>query len=263
MEKISFATQLKSMLKVDFRRMFKTRTFYILIICALVMPILMTVMTSKMDGAVSRNLQTGEEVVLQGPENSWQNIGPIPGKENIGGAEVFGMCNINLTFMCVAVFVCLFISEDFKSGYAKNLFTVRAGKGDYVISKIISGFICGVSMLVSYFIGSVLGGAMTGLSFELGELTAGNLVMCMLGKTFLMLVFVSIFVLISLAAKQKTWLALCGSFGGGMLLFMMISMITPLNSSIINVIMCLGGGVMFAGGLGFAGKVILNKTGLT
>ena len=52
-EKFSFGKRLKSMLKVDFRRMFKSKLFYILIACALVMPILMTVMMSMMDGSVS------------------------------------------------------------------------------------------------------------------------------------------------------------------------------------------------------------------
>ena len=86
--------------------------------------------------------------------------------------------------------------------------------------------------------------------------------MCMLAKVFLMLVFVSIFVLISVAAKQKAWLALCGSLVGGMLLFMMVSMITPLSSTIINVILCLAGGVLFAVGLGLASKAVLMKSSL-
>ena len=86
--------------------------------------------------------------------------------------------------------------------------------------------------------------------------------MCMLAKVFLMLVFVSIFVLISVAAKQKAWLALCGSLGGGMLLFMMVSMITPLSSTIINVVLCLAGGVLFAVGLGLASKAVLMKSSL-
>ena len=68
------------MLGVDFRRMFKSKLFYILIACALVMPILMTVMMSMMDGSVSVNPQTGEETVMQGSENTWQNIGTLPGE---------------------------------------------------------------------------------------------------------------------------------------------------------------------------------------
>ena len=260
-EKSSFGTRVKSMLKVDFRRMFKSKLFYILIACALVMPILMTVMMAMMDGSVSVDPQTGVETVMHGPENAWQNIGTLPG-EAMGGAEVFAMCNINMAFMGIAVFICLFISDDFRSGYAKNLFTVRAKRGEYVVSKTISGFICGAFMLIAYLIGSILGGAISGLSFDLHGLSIGNIVMCMLAKIFLMLVFVSIFTLISVAAKQKAWLSICGSLGGGMLLFMMVSLITPLGSTMINVALCAAGGALFAFGLGAISKVVLKKTSL-
>ena len=260
-EKVSFGKRVKSMLKVDFRRMFKSRLFYILIACALVMPIIMTVMMSMMAGSVSVDPQTGIETIMQGPENAWQNIGTLPG-EPLGGDEIFMMCNINMAFMGVAVFVCLFISDDFRSGYAKNLFTVRAKRDEYVVSKTISGFICGAFMLIAYFVGSVLGGVIAGLSFDLCGLNAGNIVMCMLAKIFLMLVFVSIFTLISVASKHRAWLAICGSIGGGMLLFMMVSMITPLGSTAINVLLCAAGGVLFAFGLGAVSKVVLKKTSL-
>lgn len=256
-----FGKRTRSMLKVDFRRMFKSRLFYIIIACALIMPILMTVMMAMMDGSVSVDPQTGVESVIVGPENTWQNIGTLPG-EPLGGDEIFMMCNINMAFMGVAVFVCLFISDDFRSGYAKNLFTVRAKKSDYVISKTLSGFVCGALMLIAYFLGSVLGGAISGLSFDLLGLSAANLVMCMLAKILLMLVFVSIFVLISVAAKQRAWLSICGSLGGGMLLFMMVSMITPLSSTVINVVLCLAGGAMFAFGLGAISNAVLKKTSL-
>ena len=260
-EKVSFGKRVKSMLKVDFRRMFKSKLFYILIACALVMPILMTVMMSMMDGQESVNQQTGEITIMEGPENAWQNIGTLPG-EPLGGDEIFMMCNINMMFMAVAVFVCLFVSDDFRSGYAKNLFTVRAKRGEYVVSKTIAGFICGAFMLVAYLVGSILGGAISGLSFDLYGLNAGNIVMCMLSKILLMLVFVPIYVLISVAAKQKAWLAICGSLGGGMLLFMMVSMITPLGSTAINMVLCAAGGALFAFGLGAISKVVLKKTSL-
>ena len=56
--------------------------------------------------------------------------------------------------------------------------------------------------------------------------------------------------------------AICGSLGGGMLLFMMVSMITPLGSTIINVALCAAGGSLFAFGLGAISKVVLKKTRL-
>ena len=260
-EKYGFKKRLKSMIAVDFRRMFTSPLFYIMVGISLVVPILILVMTTMMDGSVSTNPQTGEETIMQGPENAWQNIGTLPG-EPLGGDEIFMMCNINMMFMAVAVFICLFISDDFRSGYAKNLFTVRAKRGEYVVSKTVSGFICGAFMLIAYLVGSILGGAISGLSFDLHGLNAGNIVMCMIAKIFLMLVFVSIFTLISVAAKQKVWLSICGSLGGGMLLFMMVSVITPLGSTIINVILCAAGGALFAFGLGAISKVVLKKTSL-
>ena len=261
-EKNPFSKRMKSMLGVDLRRMLKSVLLYILIASALLMPVLMTVMMAMMDGSVSVDPQTGAETVMQGPENTWQNLGTLPGGEAMGGGEVFMMCNINMMFMAVAVFICLFISDDFRSGYAKNLFTVRARKGDYVISKTLCGFLAGAIMLIAYFIGSVLGGAIAGLSFDLHGLNAGNLLMCMLAKIFLMLVFVSIFVMISVAARQKAWLALCGSLGGGMLLFMTVSMITPLGSTFLHVALCAAGGALFALGLGAVSRVVLARTSL-
>ena len=260
--KISFGRKLKSMLKVDFRRMFKSRLFYILLATALIIPILMTVMMTMMDGSVSVNPQTGVETVIHGPENAWQSIGTMPDGEALGGMDVMSMCNINMMFMLAAVFICLFISEDFRSGYAKNLFTVRARKGDYVVSKTLAGFICGTWMLIAYFMGAMLGGAISGLSFDLGTLTWGNIILCMAAKVFLMLVFISIFVLVSVAAKQKAWLALCGSLGAGMLLFMMVPIVTPLGSTMMNMVLCLAGGVLFAVGLGAISNSVLKKTSL-
>ena len=263
-ETFSFNKRIKSMLRVDFRRMAKSKLFYILIACALIIPVLMTVMMTMMDGTVSVDPQTGAETVIQGPENAWQSIGTIPTADGVpmGGMDVMAMCNINMMFMLVSVFVCLFISDDFRSGYAKNLFTVRAKKGDYVVSKTVMGFICGTLMLIAYFAGAMLGGAISGLSFDLGTVSYVNITMCMISKILLMLVFVPIFVIVSVMAKQKAWLSICGSLGGGMLLFMTVSLITPLNSTVLNVIMCLAGGAMFSVGLGVLSNRVLKTTSL-
>ena len=276
--KNSFSERMKSMLRVDFRRMFKSRTFYILIACALLVPIVMTVMLTMMDGQETVNQQTGEVTVMEGPDSVWQSIGTPPKKSDevfdtdsgeaaggmaaMGGMDVMAMCNINMAFMAVAVFVCLFISDDFRSGYAKNIFTVRAEKTEYVVSKTVSGFICGTAMLIAYFIGAMLAGGITSLSFEMQGFGAGNVLMCMISKIMLMLVFVPIFVLISVSAKQRAWASICGSLGGGMLLFMMVDMITPLTSTPLNVLLTAAGGAMFAFGLGAASKLVLKKTSL-
>lgn len=259
----SFGKQLKSILKVDFRRMFTMPLFYIVIGSCFVIPILILVMTTMMEGSVSVDPQTGAETVMEGFENVWQIIGTAG---NASGAEtsmdMMSMCNINLLYFGAAVLVCLFISEDFRSGYAKNLFTVRAKKSDYVISKTLVGFIGGACMIIAFFIGTILGGAVSGLPFDTGAANVGNIVMCMLSKIFLMAAFVSIYVAASAAAKQRTWLSIIVSLGISMLLFMMIPALTPLDSEVMNVVLCLAGGILFSIGLGAVSNLILKKTSL-
>lgn len=261
-EKNNFKKRIKSMLGVDFRRMFTSPLFYIMIGASLVMPILILVMTTMMDGTVSVNPQTGAETVMEGFKNVWQIIGAVSGGEQAMSMDITIMCNINMMFFIISVFVCLFVGADFSSGYAKNLFTVRSKKDDYVISKSVTCFVAGASMIISFFIGSMIGGAIAGLSFALEGATALNVVMCMLSKILLVGIFSSIYVLASVFAKQRLWLSLIMAFGIGMLMFMMIPIITPLNSTIVNVLLCLVGSLLFSVGIGFGSKAILDKSSL-
>lgn len=275
-EKSKFSSRLKTMLRADFLRMFKSRTFYIILATALLVPVVMTVMLVMMDGQVSTDPQTGKETVMEGPEYVWESFGTIPStdpapEQSEGGdmaamggeMDVLAMCNINLAFMGVCVFICLFIADDFRSGFAKNLFTVRAKKGDYIISKTLCGFVCGALMLILYAVGALVTGLIMGLKFDLvGGITVGSLVLCLVSKTFLMLVFVAIFTALSVLAKHRSWLSILLSLGGGMILFMMIPMITPLTASIMHVGLCLVGGLLAALVLGLFGNLILRKTSL-
>lgn len=261
-QKNFFKKRTTSMLAVDIRRMFTSPLFYIMIGASLVMPILILVMTSMMDGTVMTDPQTGAETVFEGFKNVWQIIGTVGGGEAAMSMDITSMCNINMMFFIVAVFVCIFVSDDFRSGYAKNLFTVRAQKDDYVISKTVVGFIAGASMLVAFFIGAMLGGVFAGVSFTLEGATGFNVLMSMLSKIALVAIFASIYVFASVIAKQRLWLSLIISFAVAMLMFMMIPIITPLNSTIVNVLLCLVGAGIFSVGIGYASKKILDKTSL-
>lgn len=261
-EQNSFGSRLRSMLSVDIRRMFTTPLFYIMTAICLVIPILILVMTTMMDGSVSVDPTTGEETVMEGFENTWQIIGSASTDSSAMSMDMTSMCNINLLYFFVAVLICIFVADEFKSGYAKNLFTVRSKKSEYVISKTLLGFIGGVFMILAFFAGAMLGGAIAGLTFDTGTAGVFGIVMCMLSKIFLIAVFVPIYLLMSVVGKQKLWLSLVGSLCAGMLLFTMIPMITPLDSGIMNVIMCLAGGILFSIGLGAGSNAVLKKTSL-
>ncbi|MBQ7308412.1 MAG: ABC transporter permease [Clostridia bacterium] len=264
----TFFKKLNSMLKVDFKRMFCSPFVYIMLGVAFIIPILVLVMTSMM-GDTMVDQVTGAIKEVEKFTNVWQTIGSVSGgttsstsaEAMAGGMSLVSMCNINMMYFIASVLVCVFISDDFRSGYAKNLFTIRSKKSDYVVSKTIVCFVCSVGMLIAYFVGALLGGVFSSLSFTL-EVSVFELVMCLLSKMALMLVFVSIFVVASVFAKQRLWLSIICSLGVGMLLFMMIPLITPLNSGLINVILCTIGGLGFGFGMGAVSNKILQRTSI-
>ena len=163
--------RLKTMLAVDMRRLFTTKLFYIFVGIALCIPIAILVMTSSLAGTETTDPQTGEVTVYEGFDSAWQMIGSevsldmlsadtdtdaVQADESDAMAmDMTSMCNINLVYMMIGIFICLFAGEDYRSGYAKNLFTVRAKKGDYVASKTIVGLIAGAAMLIAFFIGTL------------------------------------------------------------------------------------------------------------
>ncbi len=261
-ERNTFGKRLGSMLRVDFRHMFKTPLFYIFLGIIVVLPAVILIMTTMMDGQVNVDPNTGKETVTEGFDYVWQIIGTpstAGGSGSAGGMDLVSMCNINLLYFGIAVLVCLFVSSDFRSGYSKNLFAVRAKKSDYIISKIITCFTASAILVVGFFLGSVVGGAIAGLPFTMNGFNVYNIIMCMLAKLFLMAVFVSIYVAVSVVVKQRAWLGMIASFAVSMLLFTMIPMITPLDATIVHAGLCLGGGALAALGLGSLGGLLLKK----
>ncbi len=245
------------MLTVDFCRMFRSRFFYIMVGISFLMPVLIFVMTTMMDGSVSVNSQTGVETTIEGFDNVWQIIGSISGSSV--GMDMMSMCNMNLLYFIISVLVCIFVSQDFRSGYAKNIFSIRANKTDYVIAKTIVCSLGAMAMLLCFVIGSFLGGAIAGLPFEMVGFITGNLVMCILAKLMLAPVFTAIYLCMSVIAKNRAWLSIMLSMVVGMFLVMMIPMITPLDAGIIHVVLCLAGSIMFSIGLGAVSNLILKK----
>ena len=253
---------LKSMLRVDFRRMFTQPLLYIMLGTAFVIPILVLVMTTMMDGTTTVNPQTGVETTIEAFKNTWQAIGTVSGSGSGMAMDLTGMCNINLMYFIVSALVCLFVAEDFRSGFSKNLFTVRGKKGDYVASKTIVCIFGGCLMLLSFFVGALIGGAVSGLPFPMDGFNAATLVLCMVTKLLLMAVFVPIYVVMSVIAKHRSWMSILLCLMTGMFMFMMIPMLTPLNANLMHVILCGAGAVGFTIGLGAVSNTILKKTSL-
>lgn len=256
---IGFGNHLKSLLAVDFRRMFTMRLFYIMLGIAVAIPVLVLVMTTMMDGSVSVDPNTGVETTVEAFDSVWQAIGSIGTESSASPMSLTSMCNINLVYFLAAVLICIFTADDFRSGYVKNLFTVHAMKTDYVISKILVGFTGSALLLAGFFVGAMAGGVISGLPFEFGTATAAGIVMSMFSKILLMAAFSAIYVLMGVIAKQRLWLSMLLSLMMGMFLFNLVPAVTPLTSTMLNVLLCLAAGVLAGAGLGVVSKFILRK----
>ena len=240
-----------ALLKADLRRMFTTSRLWIFLLTCLVVPILILTMTTAFGSE-------GESASMPPITSAWSLIGSTGGMT----MDMTAMMNINLVFFAAGIFLCLFVADDFRSGYAKNLFTVHAAKGKYVTAKTVTGILAGALMLCAFFIGTMLGGAFAGLSFSLVNATAVNVILCLLAKMLLMGVMIPIFLATACFSKGKSWMSILLSLFIGMLLFMIIPMMSPLNTGIMQVVLCAAGSVMFTVGLSIVSKMILSKEDL-
>ena len=268
-EKNSFKKRLSTMIALDFKRLFISKFFYIIIGSCLLVPILILIMTQMMAGSPMNDQygnpildELGNPVLMEGFKNVWQMLGSVSGSSAGMSMDITSMCNINMLYFAMTVFVSLFIGQEFKSGYSKNLFTMRSSKKEYVFSKSIVSSFVGMLMVIAFFIGILLGGVISGVSFELIDVNIVNIIMCLLSKIGLVLVFVGIFVMMSVIGKDKIWLSMIMGFAVSMLLFMMIPIISPLNATITEVLMSFIGGLIFIIGLDFISIKVLEKTNL-
>lgn len=257
--KQSFRKRLGGMLKVDFKRMFTMPLVYVMAGISLAMPILILVMTTMTGG--SAEPETGTEAAAAFT-NVWQILGAVSGGNAATAMDITSMCNINMLYFLIAVYVCIFVAADFKSGYAKNIFTVRSKRIDYCISKTAVCFVGGAAMMLLFVVGAAIGGAIAGSTFDTMGFGAGGIAACVFAKIFLVAVFVSLSLLLGVVGKQRLWLSVLGSVAACMLMYTMIPMIAPLNAGVFNVVMCLGGGLLFAAGFCALSNLVLNKTSL-
>ena len=219
-ESPSFGKRIKSMLSVDFYRLFHTPLFYIFIAIAAIIPA-MIIGTTGMEGSQTGALFT----------NTWQAIAvekPLYVVENIGQ-----YANMNMVFIFGGIMVSIFIGHDYKSGYVKQLFTTHAKKQDYMISKSLTCAFSMACMCGTYLLGTMLSGLLVGLSFSVNF---GSLVCALLGKVIMSLGWASLYVFLNIIFRKYFAASIASSFflGTGILIIGAAA-IFPGNASILNI----------------------------
>ena len=259
----SFGERLKSMLGVDFYRLFHTPLFYIFLAIAAIIPA-MVFGSSGMDS-------TGATVQLY--TNTWQMVAsqtPMYVVSDIGE-----YANMNMVFIFGGIMVSIFIGHDYRSGYVKQLFTTHAKKQDYMMSKTLTCAFAMTCMCITYLLGTVVSGLLMGASFEAN---IGSLVLAILGKMVMSLGWASLYTFLNVVFRRYFGISVALSFffGTGILiigvaavlgnspllnLFLYGSSVNAcLSSNTVTLLTCIVVSVAWAVIYNLAGTLLLKKS---
>lgn len=235
----TFSERIRSMLGVDFYRLFHTPMFYIFLGIAAVIPA-MILGTGGME-----NPQTGE-VSAQLYTNVWHIIAAE--KPLYVVSDIAEYANMNMVFIFGGIMVSVFIGHDYKSGYVKQLFTTHAKKQDYMISKSLTCAFAMACMCITYLIGAATAGILTGISFEVNVF---SLVIAIISKMIMSLGWASLYTFLNVIFRKYFGVSIVSSFffGTGILIIGAAAIVG--NSLLLNIFLygssvfaCLSGNVL-------------------
>lgn len=201
----SFSQRIKGMLGVDFYRLFHTPLFYGFLAIAAIIPA-MVLGTSGMDAS-------GAAVSMY--PNAWQMVAaktPLYVINSIGD-----YANMNMVFIFGGIMVSMFIGNDYRSGYVKQLFTTHAKKQDYMISKTLTCAFAMACMCITYLLGTAVSGMLSGADMTVN---VGSLILAILGKMAMSLGWASLYTFLNVIFRRYFGVCIVSSFflGTGILI---------------------------------------------
>ena len=222
----SIIERIKSMLSVDFYRLFHTPLFYIFLGIAAIIPALVSMGMSTVDPTTGQI--TGTTL-----ENIWIMVAV---KEPLYVVNTIAeYANMNMVFIFGGIMVSIFIGHDYKSGYVKQLFTTHAKKQDYMISKTLTCAFAMACMCLTYLIGTIASGMFNQISFKVNAM---SLILAILGKMVMSLGWASLYTFLNIIFRKYFGVSIASSFffGTGILIIGVAAIIESLSldSSILN-----------------------------
>ena len=198
-ESPSFFTRLKTMIGVDFYRLFHTPMFYIFLAIAAIIPAMVLSMTG-MSGADGQPIEPMYT-------NTWQMIAAATPLYVVN--DIADYANMNMVFIFGGIMISIFIGHDYRSGYVKQLFTTLPKKCDYMMSKSLVGAFSMACMCVTYLFGTVAAGILSKTSFEVNF---GSLSIAILSKIIMSLGWASLYTFINVILRRHFGIAIALSF---------------------------------------------------
>ena len=266
-ESPAFARRIKGMLGVDFYRLFHTPLFYIFLAISAIIPAMVSAMTMMPD-------QNGNQITLY--SNVWQIIAASKSLYVI--ETIADYANMNMVFIFGGIMVSIFIGNDYRSGYVKQLFTTHAKKQDYMISKSLVCAFAMACMCITYLIGGTVGGLLVGYETDVN---VGSLIIAILGKMIMSLGWASLYTFLNVIFRRYFGVSIASSFffGTGIIIIGVAAIVenlhiptsflniflygasvnANLSSGIGSLIVCIVVSVSWAVIYNVAGTRILNK----
>ncbi len=206
-ESPTFARRIKGMLGVDFYRLFHTPLFYIFLGISAIIPAMVSAMTMIPD-------QSGNTMQPL-YSNIWQIIAASKSLYVI--ESIADYANMNMVFIFGGIMVSIFIGNDYRSGYVKQLFTTHAKKQDYMISKSLVCAFAIVCMCITYLLGGTVGGL---LAHYETSVNVGSLIIAITGKMIMSLGWASLYTFLNVIFRKYFGISVASSFffGTGILI---------------------------------------------
>lgn len=221
-ESPSFSRRIGGMLGVDFYRLFHTPLFYIFLCIAAIIPAMILGTSSMPDP----NTGTVNPIYT----NTWQLVAASTPLYMV--SDMGEYANMNMVFIFGGIMVSIFIGNDYRSGYVKQLFTTHAKKRDYMMSKTLCCAFAMVCMCVTYLIGTVAGGLFSGASMEVN---VSSLIIAIIGKMIMSLGWASLYTFLNIIFRKFFGISIVSSFffGTGILIIAAGAIIG--NNALLNV----------------------------
>ncbi len=218
-ESPSLYHRIRGMLSVDFYRLFHTPLYYIFLAIAAIIPAMILGMTT-MEGGEPLYSNTWNIVAADTPLYVINQIGEY--------------ANMNMVFIFGGIMVSIFIGHDYSSGYVKQLFTTHPKKQDYMISKTVSCAFSMVCMCISYLIGGVTAGLLTGAEMAVN---VGSLIIAIMGKMVMSLGWASLYTFLNVIFRKYFGISIASSFffGTGIIIIGAGAIIGDSSSALLNI----------------------------
>lgn len=139
-------------LRMDLRRLFKTRGFYLSILLSLVFLLILSIAAYFVTGLAQE--MTGQE--FSGPMNNPMIITQARSQMNVGFFASFFLSHNSLLHLLLALFAAGFIAKDHQSGYLKNLFCLPGLRFRWFFAKLIVLLIAALIYYAVYLLGCLL-----------------------------------------------------------------------------------------------------------